>query len=471
MDSAFFLVQQAKSPTALIVVDVEAQKVFWHPIQTDKEARNQIEDNPSQKTITVHIDASNTLTPDSYEGLYKYFQDTQKKLSQKALLETRTNETLGAGVKFLADITERTLGLEGFTPYIRQNSQPMTQGTVLSISYDADKTVDYVQSAEYSPRLAPKISLKAKFSLKTKAGREKAEALKKLAEQGKGSVELTSENIDTFEVVSGDKIIGDSKYATNGVKLSLAPVLQKRQLKIFISNGREEIENNVETWFEDGLARMESLEGQPLYISTAITVGDRVSNDATFNIRINSSSLYSVSQELRYMEFLHNLSQLDISVVDTDGFKRRLFGGDIRNDNQIITDERYQFINALAEIESTSETPIPYPLPSTIKKQDVENVFWVHKLITQGKAIQDITLNFTLTAKAPKDLEEGSAIAITQSPPEIYLFGKPYVMLRHTQSVRGIISELTSTKGGDGEKYKARVKEAQVALTRKRDDG
>lgn len=470
MDSAFFLVHQAKSPTALIVVDVEAQKVFWHPIQTDNEARNQIEDNPAQKTITIHIDTGNTLTPDNYKGLYEYFQDAQKKLSQKALLETRTNETLGTGMKFLADITEQTLGLEGFTPHIRQNNQPMTQGTVFSISYDTDKTVDYVQSDKYNPRLVPKVTLKAKFSMKTKAGRQKAEALKRLAEQGEGSVELTSENIDTFEVVSGDKVIGDGNYATNGVKLSLASVLQKRQLKVFISNGREEVENNVETWFEDGLARMESLEGQSLYISTSIAVGSNASNDGAFNIRINGSSLNSVSQELRYTEFLYNLSQLDVSVLDQDGFKQRLFGGDLQNTSRIVTDERYQFIKALSEIESLSETPISYPLPVTIKRQDAENVFWIHKLMTQGKATKDITLNFTLTAKAPKELEEGGAIAITQSPPEIYLFGKPYTMLQHTQSVKGLISELTHTKDGDGKKYKARVKEAEVTLTRNRDD-
>jgi hypothetical protein len=467
MDSAFFLVNQARSPTALIVVDIEAKKVFWHPIQTDRDARNQIEDNPSQKSITIHIDANNTLSPDRYGDFYSYFKDAQKKLSQKALLETRTNDTLGTGMKFLSEITQQTLELDGFTPCIRQNDQPMTPGTVFSINYGVDKTVDYVQSKNYTPQLAPRINLKAKFSLKTKAGREKAEAFKRLVEQGRGSVELTSENIDSFEAVSGDKIIGDKKYAQGGMKLSLAPALQKRQLTIFISNGREEIENKVETWLEDGLAHMESISGQQLYMNTVFAIGGDIDKSATFNIRINSDSLSGISQELRYMEFLRNLDQIDISISDQDGFKRKLFGGDFNGD-KVITDERYQFIKALAETEKASGTPIPYPLPETISREDVNNVFWVHKLLTQGKITQDMTFNFTLKAQKPKDLHEGGAIGMTQDPPEIYLFGKLYIMPNHVQYVRGVISELTSSKDGSNQKYKARVKEAEISLDRKK---
>lgn len=461
MSSAYFLANKAKSSTALIVVDIDSKKVFWHPVQTDNKLRNEIENNPAQKSITVHIDTKNELEPDNYNDLYDYLKDAQTKLSQKAILEDKTNKTLGTGMKFLSEIEQQTLELDGFTPQIRQNSEQMKQGTVFSINYGADRAVDYVPSDSYRPELAPKIKFTAKFSMKTKEGRERAEAFKRLIEKGEGNVELTDENIEIFEAISGDKIIGDKKYAEGGIKLSLAPALHKHRLAVFINNSKEELKNIVETWYENGSAHIESIDGQPLYIATSFEIKDGIKTN--FKIRINSSLLKSASQELRHMDFLRGIKQIDISFIDQDGFKRKLFGGEF-NGNTMISEESYQFIKALTEIEKSSGVPIPYPLPKKLKKDDVDNVFWVHRLLTQGKITQDITFRFTLKAQKPKDLKKGGVMVMRQDPPEIYLFGKPYVISGYKQAIQGTISELESSEENGNRKYKARIKKAEVII-------
>ena len=67
LNSAFFLIEQAQDPTALIVVDIDEKSVFWYPIQTSMEAREALEKSltgskAKDPSITVHIDTKKHYT-------------------------------------------------------------------------------------------------------------------------------------------------------------------------------------------------------------------------------------------------------------------------------------------------------------------------------------------------------------------------------------------------------------------------
>lgn len=460
--SAYFLVQEVTSPTALIVVDTKSRKVFWHPIQTDQATRFTLEKSLSQESVTIRIDTANVLSPDNYQPFYEYLQEADSRLSQKKLLQTKTNPTLYTGMKFLSEIERKIINVDGFTPQFRMADDPISEGTVFSIGYDGQKMIDYVPSSTYRPELTPKLNIKASFSTKTKEGRAKADAFKKLIEKGKGTVKLSSDNIDDFKVASGDTIIGDESYVENGTSLQLSSSINKTRQRFFISNGTDEMENVVETWLNDGKIYIESLPKQPLYIFTSFTPQE--SPTATFNVRINGDKLKSAMQEKRLMEFFRNTKEIELSFVDPEGFRRKMFAGEM-NGEKVASNEAYQFIKALTEIEEVSGVPIPYPLPAELKKADIDNVFWVHKLLTQGKVTQDITFNIELKkgAEQPGDMKKGGVILMTQSPPEIYLFGKPYVIEGFKQEVRGVI---TSLEKKSQNKYKIRVGKAEISLAK-----
>ncbi len=455
--SAYFLIIEVKSPTALIVVDTDKQKVFWHPIQTDQAARNALENSLSQDSMTIKIETVNVLEPDNYQAFYDYLKEAQTRLSRKDILQARTNNTLGAGMKFLSELEKSTLDIKGFTPLFRGWDDPVHKGAVFTIGYNGNKAIDYVTSQDYRPELAPKLNITTAFSTKTKEGRMKAKAFKKLLEKGQGTVELSDDNITAFEVKSGDRVISDKAYAGGGVSLKLAPSIEKYRHRILLSNEAEELENTVETWLEQGKVHIESMDGQPVHIATAFALqGGTMAN---FKIRINRDLLSSASQEKRLMEFFRGLKDMEISVMDQEGFRRRIFGGTL-NGNRMVNDESYEFVRALTEIEAITSVAVPYPLPEDLKRSDVTNVFWVHKLLTQGRTVQDVTFSFRLKDKPPVDLREGGAMVMSQSPPEIYLFGKPYVVPSLKQEIKGTITSLEKKAG----RYGVRVEKAEISI-------
>lgn len=471
LESASFLIEQVQDPTALIVIDNDKKAAFWYPIQTSTEARAAfdkalVNSQAKKPSITLRIDTqSNLLTPKNYQGLHDYLRAARVKLSRSAILRDKTNQTLATGLNLMSDIEQQTIELEGYTPHIRRENDPMTPGAVFSIGHRGGRTIDYVPSKDFRPDLLPKVKLKAKFSKKTKEGQKKYEAFKKAVEEGKGSITLTSENIESFEAVSGKRILDDSTFAKGGTKLVLEPSIQKNRLTIFVNNGSEELENTVETWVLDGEAHMESIAGQAMHITGKFKVpkSNKTTLKTTLKIRINPENLGSASQALRLMDFLRNARQMEISLLDPEGFKRKLFGG-LSDYKKMFTEENYQFTKALAETEQKSGVPIPYPLPDKLKREDINNVFWVHRLLTQGKISQDVTLNFSLKDEKSKNLKQGGAIMITQNPPEIYLFGKPYVMLGFKHVVKGIISDLETVGKQEERKFKAKIKDAEISL-------
>lgn len=459
IDSAYFLIEGVKNPTAFVVVDVDKQKVFWHPIQTDSDSRTALEESLTQKSMTIKISTSNILSPDSYQDFYDYLKQAQARLSRKEVLETKTNKTLSTGMEFLSEVERKTLDLEGFTPYFRNASDPVRPGTVFSVSYNSTRAIDYTPSESFRPELAPKINITTRFSTKTKEGKSKADAFQQLVEKGRGTVELPNDNISSFQVKSGDTIIDDMSSVVKGMRLVLSPSIEKRRVNVFISNGPDELENTAETWLDQGKIHIESIEGQPIKITTSFSATDGAK--ATFNIRINSNLLTGASQEKRLMEFFKGLQSMEISFLDNEGFRRKMFGGTL-DGNRMVNDESYELVKALSEIEGMSGVPIAYPLPDQLTRNDISNVFWVYKLLKQGKVTQDLTFRFKLRDKPPQDLRKGGAMVMSQSPPEIYLFGKPYLIPQYKQQIQGVISELEKKSG----EYIARLKKAEVLITR-----
>ena len=101
-----------------------------------------------------------------------------------------------------------------------------------------------------------------------------------------------------------------------------------------------------------------------------------------------------------------------------------------------------------------------------LTKEDIANVFWVHRIVTQGKIVQKITLSFILQNKPPEHVEKNKYMSMTQTPPEIYLFGRPYVMPGFTQTIAGMITQLETPKGMDKPSYKITIEEAEISIKR-----
>lgn len=463
LDSAFFLIEQAQDPTALIVVDNNKSAVYWYPIQTSLEARESLEkrlleSEAKDPSITVHIDPEkNRLTANNYHGLYSYFQDARLKLAKKAMLRIKTNRTLSAGITHLNEVENQIYKLEGFTWVYRKGNIP-TRGTMFSIENSDGKSIDYLPNKSFNPDLAPKITLRAKFSTKTKAGLKQYETFRR-AIQGQGSVDLNNANIDSFEVSSGSQLIDSVK---KGGKTSVSFGPSKSRQVVYLSNGADELEHRVDIWGEDGAFVIQSLEDQPLSILLKLKMGEM---SAKFNFGINPDLMTNASHHLRMLDFIRNRKEFIISFIDPDGFKRKLFGGEI-NVPSLVTEDQYRFAKALAEIEQTSGVPIPFPLPDKLTREDVTNIFWVHRIITQGKIVQKITLSFTLQNKPPEHVEKDKYMSMTQTPPEIYLFGKPYVMPGFTQTISGKITKLETPEGKDKPSYKLEMEEAEIAIKR-----
>ncbi len=462
LNSAFFLIEQTQDPTALIVVDNDENSVFWYPIQTNSDARNSLdkrllESKAKDPSITVHIDTKKQLlTPNNYQGLYSYFQEAQLKLAKKALLRIKTDKTLSEGVKHLNEIERQIYELEGFDRVFRKGNIP-TSGAVFSIESSDGKNIDYLPNKSFKSDMAPSVNLRTKFSTKTKDGMEKYNAFRKAVQEGKGSVELDSEYIDSYEMTVGTQILDNNK-SSGKTSISIGP--SKTKQVVHLNNGVDELEHQVEIWGDDGAFVIQSLAGQPLHISLKLKMGEM---SAKFNFGINPDLMKNASYHLRMLDFIRNRKELTISFTDPDGFKRKLFSGEI-NVPSLVTEDQYSFTKALAEIEQTSGVPITFQLPEKLTREDVSNVFWVHRIITQRKIVQKITLSFTLQNKPTEHVEKDKYMSMTQTPPEIYLFGKSYVMPGFTQTISGKITKLETPEGKDKPSYKIQMEKAEISI-------
>lgn len=466
LKTAYFLIEEAKTPTALIVIDNKTKRVYWHPIQTSPAARAKLDkalknfkESVKEPTVTFSIPVENVLTPENHAPLYAYFQEAAAYLAQRATLKASVNKPLGEGLKHLGELQESTLALEGFDYSIRSRDDTPHQRTMFSMNVVGGKVVDYYPGKDYKPDHAPKIQLKAKFPAKGK----KAKAFDKLLEQGEGTVTLTPDNIDSFQIVSGGKVIDGGERVKGGMQLTISPSNEKRRLTLSIDNGREELLHAVDTWTADGALHIESIAGQPLALATKFDIG-KGNYSATFSIKVVNANLTSVKQELRYLDFLRNRKEITVSVIDPDGFKYKMFDGGTGN-KKIVNENGYKFITALSEIEDVTGITVPYPLPEDITRKQADDIYWAHRLVTGNKITKKMTLRFELDKIPEEQLEVGKALGFYQEQPTIIIFDKPFVLSGFTQEIKGIVSELTQ----DDKLYSAKLDNAEITIKRLQD--
>lgn len=464
LESAFFLIKKVQDPTVLIIIDNKSKRVFWFPIQTSVEAREAlekklIETQAKNPSITLHIDVNNNLLgPTKYQNLYSYLKDAKVKLSREALLNVKVDKTLSAGIRHVNAIERQMYELEGFDWVFRKGNL-LTPGTIFSIETSDGKKVDYFPSKEYRPKLAPRITLQAKFSTRTKEDKEKFEVFRKVVQDGIGSVNLDSANIDMFKVTVGSQLV-DKVSGNDKVSISIGP--SKTKQIITLNNGLEELEHFVEIWVENNTFIISSTPDQSLNIHLSAKLGDM---KGKFNIGVNQEVMANASQQFRIIDFIRNTKQMKISFTDTEGFKRRLFSGEL-NASSIVNDDQYSFAKALAEIEQKAGVSIPFPLPDDLTGEDINNAFWVHRILTQGKITQKITLRFSLKNKPPEQVEKNKYMSITHNPPEIYLFRKPYIINGFTQTISGKITDVEVQEENDKPTYKVQMEEADISIKR-----
>lgn len=468
LKTAYFLIEEAKTPTALIVIDNKAKKVFWHPIQTSPVARAQLDKaiknlkkSVKEPTVTFSMPIENVLTPENHAPLYAYFQEAATYLAQRATLKASVNKPLGEGLKHLGELQESTLALEGFDYSIRNRVEPPHQRTMFSMNVVGGKVVDYYPGKGYRPDHAPAIKLKAKFP----AGDiDKAEAFKRMVEQNEGGkVTLAAENIDSYEVVSGGKVIDGGEKAKDGMQFTISPSNEKRRLALSIDNGHEELLHTVDAWMLGGALHIESVAGQPLAFTTKFDIGAG-NLAATFNIKTVNSNLTGVKQELRYLDFLRDRKEITISIIDPDGFKHKMFGGGTGN-KKLVNEDGYKLITALKEIEDATGITIPYPLPEDMIRRQLDDIYWAHRLVTGNKVNKKMTVSFKLEHTPKEGFEEGSALGLYQEQPTITIFDEPHVLPDFTQEIKGIITELKQKD----DLYTARMDDAEITIKRMQD--
>lgn len=463
LDTTFLLIESATVPTALIIADVTNEKVFWHPIQADEKLRTKLGKKLSQEittknppTISVRVPTKNLLTPTEYQELYNYFKQSHIKLSQEAIIRTRTSQTLSAGMKYVDEIERQILNIKGFNWRYRNENDPPNPGTMYSLGSSNGKVIDFLPNEDFRPEDALKVKIEAKFPKDTKDGQQKYKDLKSWLEKGTGSIDL--ENVKV-EAVAGDSSI-NTHAGPGGVRMSFAPQLQKERQRLLITNGSQELLNEVDVWVEKGAVRMASVGNQPFSISTSFNPNKPES--VSFNMRVNSERALSAQHELHIMNFIKGMKEVEIAFIDPEGFKRKLFWG-VANIAHTFSEDRYKFIKALAEIEHKAGIRIPYPLPEKITNEEAADIFWLHRLLTEGRTTKDVTLNITLNNAPPEELAPGKAFQASVSSPEFSIFNKSYVLQGFEHTTKGLV---TSVEKQDDQKfsYKIRLKNAEISL-------
>ncbi|MFA5197892.1 MAG: hypothetical protein WC437_05745, partial [Patescibacteria group bacterium] len=66
--------------------------------------------------------------------------------------------------------------------------------------------------------------------------------------------------------------------------------------------------------------------------------------------------------------------------------------------------------------------------------------------------------------RPPEHVEKDKYMSMTQTPPEIYLFGRPYIMPGFTQTIAGKITGLETPEGKARPSYKLEMEEAEISI-------
>lgn len=456
IDSVYFLLEVIKHPTALILIDVTKESVYWHPIQTDSELRQYVFDNLDKPSMTVRLQTSNKLTKTSTVDLLNYFREAQLRLAQTNLLES--NITHFQATKFLGELEEKTLHYEGFDHVFRRKDDPPTNGVVFSIGYDEQRVVDYVPGKDFRSELLPRVVFTAKFSMKSEAEKLNSQQLDDLVHTGKGSVTLTQEALQSFSIMSGDRVIEDGNKSS-GYTLHMSPYIKKTRDEFLLSIDGVDVRTVVDVWIEDDVLRIESLYTEPLIIEAYIKPG----SESKINIRINLQEMKSAKKYLRYLDFFKNGKMMDIYKLDEEGFKVLAFRTEFEGAS-MVTSENYTLISNLAFIEETIGVTIELPSKGTKILNETKDVAFLKELLESGEGTHDISLGVVFDlGSAPNDSEK--VMQLNYINPSYTIFGKEYELTGYEQTIVGFITEFKKMKD-DESTYKVRLKDAHFKLNK-----
>ena len=467
LESLYFLMETSQRPTALIVADITDKRVFWHPIQTDTKLRASLDKRISEMqhaknpTLTVKIKVANQLSANTFGDLHGYFKNAELRLARKRTMETRTDDTLGEGYQHLKDAESEVFDLEGYDWKYRVPKDPVPMGVIFSVTLSKDRIVDYYPNKNFKQKDAPRVKVVAKFKKNSPEDEKKYQAFEKAIKQGIGQVTLERQNLDSVELNTGSKYL-DKLGEKNKYNITIGQSIKKQRKMLLLNNGREDVGLQADIWFDKDHFNLESVRGQPLQLTTSIPISKtrkKVNVDLNFNI--DSTSLKSYDEELVILSFMYHLRELTIYALDPLGVKQTLMVGKLNTQKSTIV-SRYKFIKALTNIEKMAGIKVNFPLPKSISKKDINNVYWAYKLLKQGLVKQTTTVNMEFHKKPPKDqLQLGNAILVSQNPANLSLFGKEYVLKDHEHKIKGTVDSINKV----GElSYKVHIKEAEITL-------
>lgn len=480
--SAYSLVKIEKVPTALIIVDVTAGKVFWLAIQIDntvlsslsKKLSKSDKDIIKDSTVTVHIATTHELNPETFLELYEALKASALKLANNQVVATK-QKSLTSGINNLQEIEDRILELEGFKPIIRSQSDLPSENTVMSMSYGMSKTIDYVPGPDYRPELAPTINVTAKFSMKNDEEKKLAEDFRSILSGGDGQIVLPRKNIQLFNAESGSTLI-DSLDKNDDLIITVSPSVERKRQAMVLSNKSDELYIQTELQASRSTISIKSLENEPIQLSMEIPAPNPplspTEKSVTMHVSINTNMLVSASHELRIINFIRNTEELDINFIGPDGFRNKLMRGGNLKQALSVNEGHYNLILMLTEIEIKTGIKITYPRPEGIKRQDAILIKRLHDSLYGEHLIGSTTFRFKLLSndgiKYPKKDE---VIWLSEHPTSFTLFGTKYELAGFEQIFTGTIVSVTNPKE-DKQAYAIKTKDVVAKLRPfKKDNG
>jgi hypothetical protein len=458
--SAHSLVKIEKVPTALIVVDTVKKKVFWLAIQIDKTVESSLAKKLSKtnkeilkdQSVTVHIDTQQQLTSDTFTSMHNELKTSSVQLAKNNVVSTK-EKSLMTGIKNLQAIEQRILELEGFIPHIRNQSDTPANKTVMSISHGASKSIDYVPGPDFRPDLAPVIQVKASFHMKHEEDKKLADTLKSVLSGKTGSITLPSKNIELFTATSGTTLI-DSLEKDGDLMITVSKNIEKRNQTLILRSKDEELQVQTQSWVSDNVIHVESIESEPIHITMSIPIpplGVVPSKGIEMKAKISmrGESFINASHELRIMNFVKNANDLEMYFLGPDGFRNKFMDAGKLSEALKISDDFYDLILKLTEIEAKAGHQIKYPRPEELTGSDATTIRKTHALLYGKDKLDQANLNLVLNDKDAALPGIDDVIGVYENPASFTVFGHTYKMPGYEKRITGTISKIEQSATND----------------------
>ena len=472
--SAYSLVKIEKVPTALIVVDVVQKKVFWLAIQIDKTVQESLEKKLSKpdkeilkdKSVTVHIDVEQQLSPNNFSSMHDELKASALQLAENKIVATK-EKSLITGIKNLQAIEDRILELEGFIPQIRNQNDTPAQRTIMSISHGSSKSIDYVPGPDFRPELAPVIQVKANFNIEHEEDKKLAESFRSMLNGKAGSITIPRKNIELFTAKSGTTLI-DSLEKDGDLMITISPNIEKRSQTFILRSRGEELQVKTQSWVSDGAVHIESIESEPLQLSISMPVpasGVMPSEgiDVQAHVEVNDDAFINASHELRVMNFVRGAESLEMYFLGPDGFRNKFMDAKKFNEALGITDEFYDLVLKMVEIEAKTGCQIRYPIPKRITASDVAVIRRTHAQLYDKDELDSADFTLTPNSEKVKLPTTGDVVVIQQNPAFFTLFDENYELSGYEKRFTGLLSKLKRASI-NSKMYKLQIKKVEVRM-------